>query len=61
MRDLNRIELFCAELAHIWKDACPDWRFGQFISNFLQWYNRDIFYVEDDRMLELLMAYTNME
>ena len=38
-----------------------DWRFGQFMSNFLGWiagkYNVDIFFPEEDKMLEYLDEY----
>ena len=34
MRDPNRIQTFCNELANLWRKV-PDWRFGQFISNVL--------------------------
>ena len=33
MRDPNRIEPFLQELGKIWKEECPDWRFGQLIFN----------------------------
>ncbi len=28
MRDINRIEPFMNEVAGIWKEKFPDWRFG---------------------------------
>lgn len=58
MRDINRIEPFVAKLQKYWEEMIPDWRFGQFMSNFLgfvyQETNRDIFFIEDDQMAELL-------
>ena len=53
MRDPNRINEFCNHFAELWKTNCPDWRFGQLISNIisvdgeLSW-----FYREDDKMIE---------
>ena len=35
MRDKNRIRKFCNELALIWEQECPDWRFGQLMMNVL--------------------------
>ena len=42
MRDIGRIIPFCGKLANAWMNF-PDWRFGQFIMNFLSWYGRDPF------------------
>ena len=35
MRDKKRIKEFCNDLADIWENNCPDWRFGQLMSNVL--------------------------
>ena len=55
MRDINRIDGFMNELGELWRDKVPDWRFGQFILNFISWYytkyHTDIFYIEDTEML----------
>ncbi len=57
MRDLNRLDSFYENLKAIHKNYIPDWRFGQFILNFISWYynkyKRDIFYTEEDKMLKL--------
>lgn len=57
MRDPKRIEPFIRKLADHWK-GYPDWRFGQFMSSFLGFVvsetNRDIFFIEDDEMEQLL-------
>lgn len=54
MRDINRIEPFMNELTEVWKEV-PDWRFGQLIENLKRHMNiKDLFYVEDDKMLEVL-------
>lgn len=58
MRDVERIKPFCEKLRGYWKEKIPDWRFGQFMSNFLGWVmnetQRDIFFIEDDEMSEYL-------
>ena len=36
MRKVERIDTFCNELAKIWKENCPDWRFGQLMVNVLK-------------------------
>lgn len=60
MREINRIPNFLKELENFWKEV-PDMRFGQFIDNFftfvLEKEKIDIFFIEDDRMLELLKEY----
>ena len=54
MRDINRIKPFMNELTEIWKEV-PDWRFGQLIENLKRYMNvKDLFYIEDDKMLEIL-------
>jgi len=52
MRDINRIDKFCDELAEIWKEKCPDWRFGQFMINVLNGFDRDPWFYEEDEMIE---------
>lgn len=58
MRDPKRIEPFIRKLADHWKGDIPDWRFGQFMSNFLGFVvsetKRDLFFIEDDEMEQLL-------
>lgn len=65
MRDPNRIYKFCNELAEIWHDNCPDWRFGQFISNVMgAWQGetqRDIFFPEDEVFMAYFRKYFNVE
>lgn len=57
MRDIDRIDIFCNELAAIWKEKCPDWRFGQLIVNFLGWYGRGPFYMEENDFIEELREF----
>ena len=60
MRDPDRIDKFCKELAQLWHKV-PDWRFGQFMVNMDHishiHYNKDMFYVEDDDMLAMMKDY----
>lgn len=64
MRDPKRINAFCAELAKMWRRV-PDWRFGQLMSNLLGAYvsekRRDIFFPEDDELLDFFRQYFSME
>ena len=61
MRDINRLDAFYENLKAIHKNYIPDWRFGQFILNFMEWYvakyRRDLFYVEEDKMALLLREF----
>ena len=55
MRDPERIDKYCAELAEIWHKV-PDWRFGQLminvLSQYMSEYERDAFYVEDEKFFK---------
>lgn len=56
MRDPDRIDEFCNQLAKTWH-RFPDWRFGQLIANiFYISENPSFFYMEDDRAFEFLKA-----
>lgn len=60
MRDPNRIYKFCNELAALWVEHAPDWRFGQMMMNVLgQMGNEghDPFFPEDDEMLDYFKKY----
>ena len=59
MRDVNRLDSFYDKLKQIHKENFPDWRFGQFIYNFLSWYGRDPFYLEENRFLEEVNNFVN--
>ncbi len=64
MRDPKRIDEFCRMLAYYWHRV-PDWRFGQLISNVLGAYQeetrKDIFFPEDDELLDFFRRYFSME
>jgi len=57
MRDINRIDTFCTELAEIWKTNAPDWRFGQLMVNVLNSMPKDPFFPEEDEMLQFFKDY----
>lgn len=55
MRNPNRFDDFYNELKEIHKKRFPDWRFGQFCSNFFGWLATekkiDLFFPEEDVMI----------
>lgn len=57
MRDVNRIQSFCMELAELWSNW-PDLRFGQFMSNVAKYVKmelgKDIFYMEEDELMKII-------
>ena len=63
MRDPNRLDKFYNELKEIHKKSFPDQRWGQLCSNFFGWLavekKIDLFFPEEDRMLEYLKEYAN--
>lgn len=56
MRDPKRIDKFCAELAKLWH-IVPDWRFGQLICNVFGVYKGNVFFPEDDKLMEFMQNY----
>lgn len=64
MRDINRIDPFLQELGTIWKENCPDWRFGQLMFNVervMKTHGRDIFYYEEDELLDYIKEFFKEE
>lgn len=64
MRDKKRIKKFCNELADIWENNCPNWRFGQMICNIFGEIasNRiDPFFPEEDVMINYFKNYFKNE
>lgn len=61
MRDKKRIKKFCDELALVWENNCPDWRFGQMICNVFgeMAIERDPFFPEEDEMIKFFKDYFN--
>ena len=62
MRDIKRLDKFYDELKDIHKKSFPDWRFGQLCSNFFGWLvsekKVDLFFPEEDKMIEYIKEYT---
>ena len=60
MRDPNRIDYYCDEIANLWNKV-PDWRFGQFILNMERACRvntgKDVFYLEDDEFFKFMNEY----
>ena len=57
MRDIKRLAPILNELAEIWYTV-PDQRFGQLVENFKRFTEvEDLFYIEDDKMLEVLKRF----
>ena len=54
MRNPDRLDSLYDKIKNLHKTLVPDWRFGQFILNFISWYaskyHNDIFYIEDDKI-----------
>lgn len=61
MRDPNRLTSLYETLESIHKDNIPDWRFLQFMDNFMNWVKMtkkiDPFFVEDDELLALISEF----
>lgn len=64
MRDKKRIKKFCDELATIWENECPNYRFGQLICNVfgqMAAERRDPFFPEEDEMINYIKNYFKRE
>ena len=48
MRDPNRIYNICFQIAKVWHDNVPDWRFTQLFVNLMSYMQSDCFYMEDE-------------
>lgn len=65
MRDPNRIDKFCNELAKLWHKV-PNWRFGQLMMNLFAVYKIkysavDWFNAEDDELINFFKEYFNKD
>ena len=59
MRNSDRIYSTLLEMASLWANTIPDWRFMQVVANFQSWLGSDGFYLEDDQFLEKFKKYIN--
>jgi hypothetical protein len=58
MRNPDRIDEFCEWLRFLWH-KCPDWRFGQLVSNVYGIEeNPRFFYMEDDEAMKLIQIWS---
>ena len=60
MRDPNRLDKYYEQLCKLHKQYCPDWRMGQFMSNFLSWHAQnygDPFFPEDAKFNERIKEF----
>ena len=61
MRDPNRLNEFYNTMKTLHQACFPDLRFGQLMSNFFGWlmqkYQMDLFFPEEDKMLEYFREY----
>lgn len=53
MRDPNRIHDVLIELERLWI-RYPDWRFMQLINNLQATQGNDMFYIEDDKFIDII-------
>lgn len=65
IRNPDRIDEFTKELNRIWKTYYVDWRFGQFMTNFMEYVltkkHIDPFFPEEDVILTYLKEYCGEE
>lgn len=61
MRDPHRIDPFLQDLGIIWKNCCPDWRFGQLIENVFGEMDYVPFMLEEPRMIEEIGKYFKID
>ena len=65
MRDPKRLDKFYDEMKEIHKRHFPDFRYGQLCSNFFGWLmsekKRDLFFPEEDEMLEYIREYAGVQ
>ena len=61
MRDPKRLNDFYVRLRKYHANYFPDWRFGQFMSNFFNWLNlekkKDPFFPEENQMIKYIEEY----
>lgn len=58
MRDPKRISQMLELIQRGWEEMVPDWRFGQLIENLKRHIDADdLFYIEDDKMMEVIAKF----
>ena len=65
IRNPDRLDSFYDELKKIHKEHFPDWRFGQWCSNFFGWLasekKMDLFFPEEDKMIEYIREFAGIK
>ena len=65
MRDPNRLYDFYRQLQEIHITYFPDWRFGQFCSNFFSWLvsekKVDLFFPEEEQMIKYIREFAGIK
>lgn len=61
MRDPNRIDDFTKVLNYIWKTKCPDWRFGQLVTNVFAIDAFKFWFIEEEEVLRLVCKYFQVD
>lgn len=61
LRDPNRIKPFMEDIGTIWKNCCPDWRFGQLVENVFGEMDYVPFMLEEKRMTEEFCKYFKID
>ena len=65
MRDPNRLYDFYRQLQEIHIIYFPDWRFGQFCSNFFEWLvsekKVDLFFPEEEQMIKYIREFAGIK
>ena len=65
IRNPDRLDSFYDELKKIHKEHFPDWRFGQWCSNFFGWLasekKTDLFFPEEDKMIEYIREFAGIK
>lgn len=59
MRDKDRIRPICERLATAW-ERFPDMRLGQLICNAYNGVMRDPFYIEDEKLIEMIEEFVKV-
>jgi len=59
MRDKDRIRPICERLATAW-ERFPDMRLGQLICNAYNGVAKDPFYIEDEKLIEMIEEFTRV-
>lgn len=61
MRKAERLDYVYDEICRLHRKYMADWRFQQFILNYLSWYvtkcGNDGFYIEDDKIIKFIKEF----